>query len=320
MGSSSCQYIKMNLCIRINEQIINDNKNDVITSSQDISPKNKNIINLQKLNISEPSIPIIKEEGEYKIIILQNNEKKVLIKLYNIFNNIKYFNNKKEVLITYNNGEKYIGEWDSLNNHKEGRGIKIFHNNHIYYGYWENDKMNGKGKLIKFKNKIKDLDIIFNDDESPYFFGTWKDNLQDGYGKETWEDNSFYEGEYKKGYKEGRGKLILPDETEYEGEFYHGQIHGKGKIKYNDGRSYEGSWNLNKMHGYGKFDWPDGRSYKGNYQNNLKSGYGEFTWPNGRIYKGMWEKGKQNGNGKLYIPESNIWINGIWKDGKRIKK
>ena len=304
MGSSVCFYTKINCCIKLSDQMTFDNKHDIITNSHDISAYNNNINKLQKSNISYPVISIIKEESDYKVIILQNTEKKILIKLYNIFNK--------------NNGEKYIGEWDSLNKYKKGRGIKIFNNNYIYYGYWENDKMNGEGKLIKFKNKINDLNKIFNN-ESPYYLGTWKDNLQDGYGKETWEDNSYYEGEYKKGYKEGKGKLILSDGTFYEGEFFQGKIQGKGKMEYKDGRIYEGNWTHNKMNGEGKFIWPDGRSYKGNYLNNIKNGYGIFRWPNGKIYKGMWLKGKQNGNGQLYITESNVWISGVWKDGKRVK-
>jgi hypothetical protein len=74
------------------------------------------------------------------------------------------------------------------------------------------------------------------------------------------------------------------------------------------------------MNGEGQFNWPDGRMYKGNYLNNYKNGYGEFFWPDGKIYKGMWVNGKQNGKGKLYNKEYDIWINGIWKDGKRIKE
>ena len=320
MGSSTCHYTKLNFCLKIKDQIICDYSHDILTSKQDPSLIDNNDNKLLKINISDPAITIINDESDYKIVILQNKQKNILNALYNIFNKNNDVSDKNEVIVSYINGEKYIGEWASIKNQKEGRGIKMFKNNYIYYGYWENDKMNGEGKLIKFKQKINDINIIFNDNTTPFYYGTWKNNFQDGYGKETWHDNSFYEGEYKNGYKDGKGKLILADGTEYEGEFSHGHIQGNGKIKYKDGRTYEGSWTFNKMNGEGKFTWPDGRSYKGTYLNNFKNGYGEFTWPNGKIYKGMWTKGKQNGNGKLYISESNVWIQGVWKDGKRIKK
>ena len=35
--------------------------------------------------------------------------------------------------------------------------------------------------------------------------GQWKDDLQDGYGIETWPDGSKYEGYYKQGKKHGDG-------------------------------------------------------------------------------------------------------------------
>ena len=35
--------------------------------------------------------------------------------------------------------------------------------------------------------------------------GSWKDDLQDGYGSEVWADGSKYEGLYKEGKKSGKG-------------------------------------------------------------------------------------------------------------------
>ena len=39
--------------------------------------------------------------------------------------------------------------------------------------------------------------------------GQWKDDLQDGYGIETWSDGSRYEGYYKESKKHGEGILFL---------------------------------------------------------------------------------------------------------------
>ena len=41
--------------------------------------------------------------------------------------------------------------------------------------------------------------------------GTWKDDLQDGAGVETWSDGSKYSGGYKEGMKHGRGRYEWND-------------------------------------------------------------------------------------------------------------
>jgi hypothetical protein len=307
--------------------ISNYNQLEYIATKQKITDYNNNINNnnnKQKITISEPSIilslPVITEDINYEILPIRKSDKEeqILNKLYNILEEKDTKIERKEGIIKYKNGEKYIGELDKENK-KNGRGIKIFNNNNIYYGYWEDNKMNGIGKMIKFNQKLDDLNIIFNDNLIPFYYGEWKNNLEDGNGEEIWMDNSTYKGEYKEGFKHGYGILSLPDGTQFDGEFSHGKIEGKGTIKYNDGRIYDGNWRNNKMNGEGIFEWPDGRSYKGNYLNNYKSGYGEFTWPDGKIYKGMWINGKQNGEGKLYSKKYDIWITGIWDNGKRIK-
>lgn len=50
---------------------------------------------------------------------------------------------------------------------------------------WENDKANGYG-------------TYYNVNGSKYE-GMWLDDLQDGDGKETWQDKSTYEGQYRRG-------------------------------------------------------------------------------------------------------------------------
>jgi hypothetical protein len=41
--------------------------------------------------------------------------------------------------------------------------------------------------------------------------GNWKNDLQDGWGVESWADGSQYEGEYKEGMKHGKGKYTWND-------------------------------------------------------------------------------------------------------------
>ena len=323
-GCSEEAHNSLKLQNNYKEQMNEDNFENIttkqITQINESIKDNNNILERQK-TISKNKI---NEEVNYEIIPIKNSDKEKIIlnKLYNNLEEKEMNKNKNgitEVIIKYNNGEKYIGEYDR-ENLRNGRGIQIFNNNNIYYGFWEKDKMNGMGKMIKMNRKINDLSTIFNSNLIPYYYGEWKNNLEDGKGEEKWRDNSLYKGEYKEGNKQGIGEMIFPDGTIYEGEFSKGKIEGNGKMKYKDGRIYEGSWTNNKMNGEGQFTWPDGRVYKGDYLNNCKSGYGEFLWADGKIYKGMWTDGKQNGKGKLYIKEYDIWIDGIWKNGKRIKK
>eukprot|EP00828_Plagiopyla_frontata_P037883 TRINITY_DN49704_c0_g1_i1.p2 TRINITY_DN49704_c0_g1~~TRINITY_DN49704_c0_g1_i1.p2 ORF type:complete len:124 (-),score=14.19 TRINITY_DN49704_c0_g1_i1:4-375(-) len=51
-----------------------------------------------------------------------------------------------------------------------------------------------------------------------------KDDRQNGYGQEIWQDGAQYEGNYCDGTKNGQGKLKFLDGSSYEGEFKSNQI------------------------------------------------------------------------------------------------
>ena len=227
----------------------------------------------------------------------------------------------EEVQLSFGEGVEYRGEWNKFKGERHGRGILIINKEKIYYGYWKNDKMNGLGKQIYSEISSENINTnIFTENKNySYYIGEWKDNYQEGRGKESWPDGTYYEGEYKNGKKWGEGKLILPDGSVYEGQFKDGEINGKGKIIYTDKREYDGEWANNKFNGKGVFKWPDGRKYTGEYSNNLKDGYGVFEWPNGKKYRGQWCKGKQNSEGEIYDPIKDVWTSGKWNMGKKVK-
>ncbi len=228
----------------------------------------------------------------------------------------------EEIQLSYGDGIEYRGEWNKFKNERHGRGILIINREKIYVGYWKHDKMNGLGKQIYFEIDIDNINNsqIFTENKNySYYIGEWKDNYQEGRGKESWPDGTYYEGEYKKGKKCGEGKLLLPDGSVYDGQFKDGEVNGKGKIIYPDKREYEGEWANNKFNGKGIFIWPDGRKYTGEYFNNLKDGYGIFEWTNGKKYRGQWTKGKQNEEGEIYDPIKNKWTAGKWNMGKKVK-
>lgn len=51
------------------------------------------------------------------------------------------------------NNEWYCGEWLAGTDIKKGRGIYCYRGKNIYEGYWVNNKINGKGRMIN-KNYV----------------------------------------------------------------------------------------------------------------------------------------------------------------------
>ena len=259
---------------------------------------------------------------QYKIIQNSKISQNLMDELYSKYKPLDDNIPVEEIKLLIGEGVEYRGEWNRIRGERHGRGILVINKEKIYLGYWKNDKMNVYGKQIYYEINIENIDDIniFSDNKNySYYIGEWKDNYQEGKGKEFWIDGTYYEGEYKNGKKWGVGKLHLPDGSIYDGQFKDGEVNGKGKIIYSDKREYEGDWINNKFNGKGVFTWPDGRKYTGEYSNNLKDGYGIFEWPNGKKYKGQWSKGKQNEEGEIYDPIKDKWTAGKWNMGKKVK-
>ena len=325
----------------------NCNRSSIEEKSEIISSKlqntqvieNNNIVK-QKIIISEPVIEL-KEGIDYEIFKIKetDKEKELLNKLFEMFKKKDSTNNN--VIVKYKNGEKYIGEWDAKHL-REGRGIHIFSNNNIYFGNWENNKMNGIGKMIKFSEKINDLNEIFDPKVLPFYCGNWKNNLENGEGEEIWKDNSIYKGEFKNGKYDGLGKEIFSDDNnsknnaifegffqdgekkygkfewsngcKYQGNFFKNLFHGKGKYNWNEHKYYDGSWDKGDINGNGIFVYNDGSFYEGEFIKGKKCGKGKYVWNENKYYDGNWKNDKQNGYG-IYYYNGKI-TEGYWIDGK----
>ena len=258
----------------------------------------------------------------HKIINNSKISQNLLNKLYSIYKPLEDNIPVEDIELLVGEGMEYKGEWNRFKEKRHGRGILLINKEKLFYGYWKNDKINGFGKQIYCEmnnDDFNDIDIFSENKNYSYYIGEWKNNYQEGKGKEFWIDGTYYEGEYKNGKKWGEGKLVLPNGSIYTGQFKDGEINGKGKIVYSDKREYDGEWLNNKFNGKGVFTWPDGRKYSGSYLNNLKDGFGIFEWPNGKIYKGQWLKGKQNAEGEIYDPIKDKWTSGKWNMGKKVK-
>lgn len=70
----------------------------------------------------------------------------------------------------------------------------------------------------------------FIDSEGSTYDGDWCDDLQHGYGCETWSQGKIkFEGNYVQGKKNGQGRYEWADGSFYEGEFFNSVFQGEGK-------------------------------------------------------------------------------------------
>ena len=196
---------------------------------------------------------------------------------------------------------KYTGE-KSNKNFKEGFGICKWNNDTKYIGNFNKNKAEGYGIYIEGKNKYKGE---FHNDSANgfgvsakgnvfYYIGYWLDDMQDGYGYETWKDKS-----------------------EYQGEFKFGKKHGIGVYAWDDGSKYEGYWNQNVREGYGIMYYSKATIYIGEWKNNLKDGFGELLFKD-KKYIGFFANDKIEGFGFSYLNKVNKAFMGFWKNGKQL--
>ena len=165
-----------------------------------------------------------------KVITNSRISSDLIKELYSLYKPLDDNIQVEEVQLTIGDNGEYRGEWNKFRGERHGRGIYVINKEKLYFGYWKNDKMNGLGKQIYNEINIDNINNfeIFKENKSiSFYIGEWKDNYQEGKGKESWPDGTFYEGDYKNGKKWGEGKLILPDGSIYEGQFKDGEVNGK---------------------------------------------------------------------------------------------
>jgi len=132
--------------------------------------------------------------------------------------------------------------------------------------------------------------------------GAWVDDLQHGFGKETWENGTIkFEGEYIQGKKCGRGRYEWSDGSFYEGDFMDSMFHGYGVYYFAESeKTYEGQFAENQFEGKGKLTFKDGRQYNGDFKAGKKDGQGTMLQVNGDKYIGAWKNDLMHGIGIFY--------------------
>lgn len=166
--------------------------------------------------------------------------------------------------VQLDNKTVYVGHVNS-ENQKESYGILYFPDGGIYEGYFKNDKMFGKGRLINaegdyyegdFENDKANNEGLYVSADGVIYNGSWLEDLQHGFGEEVYLDGRKYEGNFDNGKKKGKGRFSWTDGSFYEGQFNGNVIDGKGSYQFKDNRVYKGDWKDNKMHGLGVFIRP----------------------------------------------------------------
>ncbi|MEH0155452.1 hypothetical protein V6R21_14995 [Limibacter armeniacum] len=150
--------------------------------------------------------------------------------------------------------ERYEGNFNGQGQ-KDGSGTYYWADGTIYQGRWNNDKMQGRGKI-------------------------------------TYPDGSSYEGNFLDGIRSGFGIFTWANGDEYQGGFKDGKMHGRGILTQKDGTQHEGSWLYGKSFGEGTHTYPDGSQYIGEWVDNKRHGKGIMLYSDGRVEQGEWEKGE----------------------------
>jgi hypothetical protein len=325
-NSSNIDTNKIYEPIKINKENIVKEESYVKEESNSQEENNSNK-NSKEINITELINEFdnnIKKYAEYISEEQFENTENSIIK--EIEKNLKEFsidskssnNFERPPLLFKNNNSKYKGFWNKEGK-KSGFGIFYDSSGNKYIGKWDNDKFNGKGRIISINGdyyegdfkygNIEGTGIFVSKKEKYKYFGNFRNNKFHGRGKIIYEDNNIiYEGGFIEGYKQGFGKITFEDNSYYQGFFNENNFHGNGAFYFKDKRNYIGDWKKNTMSGKGIFSWGNECKYKGEYKNNLREGSGVYSF-GCNLYDGEWINGLPHGEGILLINGLKIVAN-----------
>jgi hypothetical protein len=248
---------------------------------------------------------------------------------------------------TYNNGDKYVGEYK--NGTRNGQGTETFANGQKYVGEYKNGARNGQGTFT-FPNGDK-------------YVGEYKNDKRNGQFTVTYNNGDTYVGEFKNDQKDGQGTYTFSDGRKYVGEYKGSRRNGQGVFLYANGKiGRSGVWkdgkliqskvidiaiferipkpqlttevkaanlraakNLPACQGQvvGKWDncfgsktYASGNKYVGEYKNGTRNGQGTYTFANGDTYVGEFKDGKYSGQGTYTFANGDTYV-GAYKNDRK---
>ena len=179
----------------------------------------------------------------------------------------------------YGNILEYDYNGEFYNDLKHGYG-KYNQCGDIYEGYFVNNMLCGKGRMIYNNSKV-------------IYDGEWKDNKLHGSVKVINPTAQHYlEAKFRNGIRYGEDIEIL--------KTFDGEILEKGYYK-------NGKLEGNGLKWYSEFD-----VYEVNFKNGNPNGYGVFSYSDNSIYSGEWVDGRPNGKGVYIDSQGNILMDGIF--------
>lgn len=191
-----------------------------------------------------------------------------------------------------------------------GQGIKKDIWGKVFEGQFENDKLNGQGKITDKGHGV-------------FFEGNFLNEVLHGQGKiiikESGEHgrDEIIEGIFENG-KLKEGKIIdLREDVVSEGTFENGKLK-KGKINFQDGRMFQGTFDTDKFRTLikGKITDVQGNIYEGSFKNNKLENIGKITYKDGIEAEGLFINGKlKNGT----ITYDDRVEQGEFKNGKLVE-
>ena len=152
-------------------------------------------------------------------------------------------------------------------------GSHTFENRDKYVGEWKDDELHGQGTYT-FANGNKHV-------------GEFKYGNAHGMGTATYVGGDVYVGEYKDGKKNGQGTYSYSNGQKYVGGFKNGNSHGMGTHSWPDGTKYVGEYKDGKKNGLGtttfgpKSAWA-GAEYIGEFKDGKENGKGFYIFSDGK--------------------------------------
>lgn len=133
-----------------------------------------------------------------------------------------------------------------------------------------------------------------------------------------------YEGEAINNVPNGNGKVTWEDDLYYEGGFLNGSFHGYGICHQGDFLHLEGIWNNHDFvegkavygSGWMPCGYETGSIYEGKFEELLMVGKGKIIRKSGEIYEGDTLNGKPHGKGKLTCSDGTVIV-GTWTNGNK---
>lgn len=209
---------------------------DLIKSYDDKKRNYELFQNLDEINKND----IIENLGD---ITGSNNMSNKLTKLMELYNNMNNNDLDGSRTLTYENGDKYVG--DLKNNKKNGKGIYYYKNGNRYEGEWKNDKREGRG-IYYFVNGDR-------------YDGECKNDKANGKGVKYFSNGDRYEGDWKDDAMEGTG-VLYSGRNKFVGEFKNNNVEGKQVFFWEDGDIQLGDYKNGSFEGKYITFHPDGES------------------------------------------------------------